>query len=167
MLSKFQKSQSAQKSRRLGANTSKTAQNKSEKGITDSSITVLMLAEFFILCLCKGMVLKHSLVSIPSGCASVPSMPLTSWLGPPPRHRMSQDPTIGAFRRGVRMVEQAARGPVSPMFHSEIPAPEISQGDPGPGNAARGGPQCPRRSTSLAQGAVGHGVCPRARRGRA
>ena len=67
MLSKFQKSQSAQKSRRLGANTAKAAQNKREKGKTDSSIIGLMLPEFFILCLCKGMVLKHSLVSIPSG----------------------------------------------------------------------------------------------------
>ena len=67
MLSKFQKSQSTQKSRSLGANTATTAQNKREKGMTDSSITVLMLAEFFILCLCKGMVLKHILVSIPSG----------------------------------------------------------------------------------------------------
>ena len=67
MLSKFQKSQRAQKSRRLGANSAKTAQNKREKGISGSSITVLMLAEFFILCLCKGMVLKHSLVSIPAG----------------------------------------------------------------------------------------------------
>ena len=67
MLPKFQKSQSAQKSRRLRAKTTKTAQNNREKGITYSSITPLMLAEFFILCLCKGMVLKHSLVSIPSG----------------------------------------------------------------------------------------------------
>ena len=37
------------------------------KGKTDSSIIVLMLAEFFILCLCKGKVVKHSSVSIPSG----------------------------------------------------------------------------------------------------
>ena len=59
MLSQFQKSQSAQESRRLRANTTKTAQNKREKGITDSSITAFMLAEFFILCLCKDMVLKH------------------------------------------------------------------------------------------------------------
>ena len=65
MLSKFQKSQSAQKSRRLGANTAKTAQNKWEKGKTDSSIIVLIIPGFFILCLCKVMVLKHSLVSIP------------------------------------------------------------------------------------------------------
>ena len=69
MLSKFQKSQSAQKSHSLGANTSNAAQNKREKGKTDSSIIGLMLQEFFILCLCKGMVLKHSdsIISIPSG----------------------------------------------------------------------------------------------------
>ena len=64
MLSKFQKSQSAQKSCCLGANTAKTARNKREKGKADSNMIVLKLAEFFIVCLCKGMVLKHSLVSI-------------------------------------------------------------------------------------------------------
>ena len=38
-----------------------------EKSMTDSSIIGLILPEFFILSLCKGMVLKDSLVSIPSG----------------------------------------------------------------------------------------------------
>ena len=37
----------------------------------------------------------------------------------------SSDPTIGAFRRGIRRVKHAARGPVRPMFRSEIPAPEM------------------------------------------
>ena len=49
------------------ANTATAAQNKREKGKTNSSIISLMLPEFFIRCLCKGMVLKHSLVSIPLG----------------------------------------------------------------------------------------------------
>ena len=37
----------------------------------------------------------------------------------------STDPTIGAFRRGIRRVKHAARGPVRPMFRSEIPAAEM------------------------------------------
>ena len=37
----------------------------------------------------------------------------------------STDPTIGAFRHGIRRVKHAARGPVRPMFRSEIPAPEM------------------------------------------
>ena len=43
----------------------------------------------------------------------------------------SSDPTIGAFRRGIRRVKHAARGPVRPMFRSEIPAPEMPP-DAGP-----------------------------------
>ena len=37
----------------------------------------------------------------------------------------STDPTIGAFRHGIRRVKHAARGPVRPMFRSEIPAAEM------------------------------------------
>ena len=37
----------------------------------------------------------------------------------------SSDPTIGAFRRGISRVKHADRGPVRPMFRSEIPAPEM------------------------------------------
>ena len=65
MLSKFQKSQSAQKSRRLGANTAKAAQDKRGKGKTDSSIIGLILPEFRVFFSTTN--LKHSLVSIPSG----------------------------------------------------------------------------------------------------
>ena len=47
ILPKFQNGQSALKSRRLTqalrANITKTAQNKREKGITDSSLTAVML----------------------------------------------------------------------------------------------------------------------------
>ena len=66
MLSKFQKCQSAEKSCSLGANSSKTAKNERKTGKTHKSIIGLMFVELFILCLCKGMVLKHtgSLVSI-------------------------------------------------------------------------------------------------------
>ena len=63
LLSKFQKSQSAQKSHSLEANTAKTAKNTRKKGMTDSSIIGLMLLKNFMLCLYRGIVLKHSLVS--------------------------------------------------------------------------------------------------------
>ena len=60
MLSKFQKSQSAQKSRHQGANAAKTAKNKRKKRHDRQQHNWFMLPE--------GMVLKHShgLVSIPS-----------------------------------------------------------------------------------------------------